>query len=303
MTTNPTRRRVLAGLAVTTGSVAAGGALPRPVRASRCDEADELESELAEKRATLDSMRATIEGGTDLVKARTVRIMEIVAESQDHQFGTDVRRRAHELGQQVRESVMMLDLTYEHGAAHATGWFHEDGHIITNAHNVDASFDDSTGFMYDGRNFEFEVLGYDEDRSPDVAVLGTEFEAPGLSIGDSTTLSKGDPLVMVGHPGGFGNWVISLGRYDHRSQYVDSVDALNSTVPILSGNSGSPMLTLDGEVVGLLNSSSSKGEQNLRPDGTPKPSPLEVQTTLLTEDSWASAVPIEEAMERTEVWL
>lgn len=302
MTIHPTRRRVLAGLAGATGAVAMGGSLPRSVRATSCDEADELAAELEEKRVELAEMQETVERGPTLVKDRKVRIMELVAASQDHQFDAATRQAALELGLRVRESVMMLDVTFPYGAAHATGWFHEDGHIVTNAHNVDKPFDDSIGYTHDGRTFEFEVLGYDEDTSPDVAALGTEFEAPGLPIGDSTRLSTGDPLVMVGHPGGFGNWVITLGRFDHRVQ-GSSGEQLNTTVPGLGGNSGSPMLTLDGEVVGLLNSSTDKGDVGFRTDGTPKPSPLDVQTDLLSLDSWQSAVPIEDVVARTEAWL
>lgn len=303
MTNPPTRRRVLAGVAGTIGAATVAGAMPSTVTADECDQAATVAEELEARRDRLESLRSSMDQNLARVKDRKHRIMELVAESQDHQFDAAMRNRALELGRQVRDSVMMLDVTYDYGAAHATGWFHEDGHIITNAHNVDDPFNESIGYMHDGQTFEFEVLGYDEDLEPDVAVLDTDFGAPGLPIGDSSSLEKGDPLVMVGHPGGFGNWVITLGQFDHRDDGLHGVDELNTTVPVLSGNSGSPVVTLEGEVVGLLNSSRSKDEVDLRPSGAPRPSPLAVQTNLLTEDSWSSAVPIETAIERSEDWL
>lgn len=300
MSSEPTRRGVLAGLAGTAGALALGTGTAVAGEGD-CDGLDDLKDEVEAKRAELEEMEETIESGTGEIKAQKLRIMELMAAAQDHQFDAATRQSVLDLGKEVRKSVMMLDVTYPHGAAHGTGWFHEDGTIITNAHNVNQAFEESYGYSVDKETFDFEVLGYDEDLSPDVAVLATDYDAPGLPIGDSTSLSSGDPLMMVGHPGGFGNWVISLGRFERRSTDFGT-DALLTSVPGLSGSSGSPMLNLDGEVVGVLNSSLDKSNDQLREDGTPKPADTDVKYQPLRQDVWMSAVPIEDIIERSEAW-
>jgi serine protease Do len=170
---------------------------------------------------------------------------------------------AEAVGEAARESVVYLELIEEGvSTGHATGWFVEEGVIATNAHNVRlgvATTEELRGYTPDGRSFETDVLGHVEDISPDVAILGTEFtDAPPLPVRRDAELEVGDPLVQVGHPGGFGNWVISAGRFAGRTEPSMSIGTpeveftnIVTSIPGLKGVSGSPVLDLDGEVVAM----------------------------------------------------
>ncbi len=137
----------------------------------------------------------------------------------------------------------------------------------------------------------------------DVAILRTDYtKAPGLPVGSSGGLKEGDPLVQVGHPGGIGNWVMTLGEVvmRHGSRLV-------GTVPTAGGMSGSPVLTLDGKVVGITTGrvADPRGEGffvvPLEP-GAP-PSDSEIYQSLEGPSlEFSSHEPIELVLEQVAEW-
>jgi S1-C subfamily serine protease len=128
----------------------------------------------------------------------------------------------------------------------------EDGYILTNAHVVDNLL--PGGFLqvtlYDGSSYPAILVGYDEDQLPDVGVLKIDITgAPLLPIVDPASLSVGQSVFQIGHPGGYGYWLITGGevlRIDSNAGEFDNSGAS------ASGNSGGPVINLNGEVVGLL---------------------------------------------------
>lgn len=83
----------------------------------------------------------------------------------------------------------------------------------------------------------------------DAGAVRTDEPGEPLPAGDDDQLDHDQPLLEVGNPGATGNWVVSLGRYLGPTD--KEADGFRSTVPAQGGSSGSPTLTLDGEVVGL----------------------------------------------------
>lgn len=155
--------------------------------------------------------------------------------------------RARSVGAEVREAVAVIRSEIGNGG---TAWFLDDGRLITNSHVVDGG-ERFEAWPIDGDSFEPELVGasdYRDNPYHDVAVLETDFSpANRLSLGESESVEEGQPLVQVGHPFGIGNWVVSIGRYVERGHG----ETLLTSVPSLSGNSGGPLLTLDGAVVGI----------------------------------------------------
>ncbi|WP_297799826.1 trypsin-like peptidase domain-containing protein [uncultured Brevundimonas sp.] len=134
-----------------------------------------------------------------------------------------------------------------------------NGIIVTNHHVIDGgrSF---TVDLPDGRFFDAELLGGDEDT--DIAVL--KVKATGLTqvaLVDSDNLRTGDMAFAVGYPLGLDQTltmgVISglnrTGRGDTIEDYIQTDAAVNS------GNSGGPLLDSRGRLIGINTSILSGG--------------------------------------------
>ena len=133
-----------------------------------------------------------------------------------------------------------------------------DGYVVTNNHVVEDA-DDLRVVLFDGRQFEAEVVG--TDPFSDLAVLRIDGDGfPALSFGDSEELRVGQWVLAFGSPldAELSNTVTSgivssVGRYsggDPRgrqtiSSYIQTDAAVNP------GNSGGPLVNLRGEIVGI----------------------------------------------------
>lgn len=140
----------------------------------------------------------------------------------------------------------------------------EDGLVVTNAHVV-AGASRISVMMRDGTTHPARLLGADE--ANDVAVLKIDGRRlPVAPLGDSRSLLVGDWAVAIGNPYGFvlGNsepsvtaGVISgvgrnlMARGEGPSAYFDMIQTDASINP---GNSGGPLVTADGDVVGVNSS-------------------------------------------------
>ncbi len=126
-----------------------------------------------------------------------------------------------------------------------------DGYIMTNHHVVDGA-DQIIVRLADRREFEAELIG--SDPLSDVALLKIDGKnLPVLKIGDSKSLRPGEWVVAIGSPFNFDQSVTAgivsaKGRSTNQQQYVPFIQ---TDVAINRGNSGGPLLNMDGEVVGI----------------------------------------------------
>lgn len=220
-------------------------------------------------------------------------------EEEPPELDDEAVERAGEVGRRVRESVVYLQTDLGRGAhASGTGFAYGDGsHVVTNAHNVRESetFDLWT---VDGERFDAEVVDHVEDRQPDVALVradGLDLET--LDGGSSDDLEAGQPLLQVGHPTIMGNWIITAGPMAEQRRLDPR---LRTHVPGMQGNSGSPLLSLDGEVVGLTYGSTPPG--NRGPDDPPAGPPTDEAHTRLVGRMVSLHETIEDVDERYESW-
>ncbi len=127
-----------------------------------------------------------------------------------------------------------------------------DGTIVTNNHVV-RNAEKVTVTLADGTTLPAKVLG--RDSRTDLAVLKIDagHTLPFVQLGNSSATRPGEWVVAIGNPFGLGGTVtagiisaegrnIGAGPYDEFIQ----VDA-----PINKGNSGGPLITQDGKVVGV----------------------------------------------------
>jgi serine protease Do len=139
-----------------------------------------------------------------------------------------------------------------------------DGVIITNAHVV-AGASRVSVMLRDGTTYPARVLGVDEQN--DVAVIKVDARnLPVAPLGNSDSLLIGEWAVAIGNPYGFvlGNseptvtaGVISgtgrnlVGRAEGGGLYLDMIQ---TDASINEGNSGGPLVTATGEVIGVNSS-------------------------------------------------
>jgi putative serine protease PepD len=145
------------------------------------------------------------------------------------------------------------------GTAQAQGSgfvYDSSGHVITNAHVVDGAQSAKVRFA-DGKTYDATVVGL--DASTDLAVL--KVEAPSsalhpLELADSSQAAVGDVVVAIGSPFGLENSVTAgivsaLGRSMKAPNGYTITGSIQTDAAINHGNSGGPLLDLDGKVVGV----------------------------------------------------
>jgi putative serine protease PepD len=129
------------------------------------------------------------------------------------------------------------------------------GHVVTNAHVVGDR--DTVDVDLGGRRVPATVRGVEP--SVDVAVLTlgeSQGDVPPLAFGRSDGLRVGDPVVAIGAPFGL-NGSLSTGIVSGLRRQIDSPNGfaiqgvIQTDAALNPGNSGGPLLGMDGRVVGM----------------------------------------------------
>ena len=126
------------------------------------------------------------------------------------------------------------------------------GYIVTNRHVI-AGADEIQVTLEGKKKFKATVVG--ADPKTDVAVIKIEGRnLPSVKLGDSRTLEVGDWVLAVGNPFGLTQTVTrgivsAKGRSD--MGILDYEDFIQTDAAINQGNSGGPLVNIEGEVVGM----------------------------------------------------
>ncbi|MGB6007514.1 DegQ family serine endoprotease [Castellaniella sp.] len=124
-----------------------------------------------------------------------------------------------------------------------------DGYVLTNNHVVD----NSNGIfvtMTNGKEYKAKVVG--TDARTDIALL--KIDATGLkplAIGDSDKLKKGQWVLAIGSPFGLDSTVTAGIVSAINRDTGDYLPFIQTDVAVNPGNSGGPLINLQGQVVGI----------------------------------------------------
>jgi len=159
------------------------------------------------------------------------------------------------------DSVVLIVVSDESGKQFAQGSgfvLSADGRIATNHHVIEGARS-AVVKLNNGAFFPVEgVLADDPDQ--DIAIIKVPGRGlPALSLADSDRISVGDRVVAIGSPLGLQNSVsdgiVSAIREDSKGKHW-----IQTTAAASHGNSGGPLLSVQGEVVGVVTLKLSEGE-------------------------------------------
>ena len=127
-----------------------------------------------------------------------------------------------------------------------------DGTIVTNNHVIDGALSIKVT-LDDGTETPAKLIGRDAEN--DLAVLKIESGKPLPTVrwGDSDKLVLGDQVLAIGNPFGVGT-TVTAGIVSARGRDLDSGpfdDFIQIDAPINHGNSGGPLVNVNGDVVGI----------------------------------------------------
>ncbi|MBI4483540.1 MAG: trypsin-like peptidase domain-containing protein [Acidobacteria bacterium] len=131
-------------------------------------------------------------------------------------------------------------------------FFDSRGYVLTNEHVV-SGVERITVRLADGREYSAHLVG--SDPVSDLAILkvpGPD-SFPVLPLGDSSRLRVGEWVVAIGDPLSFDHSV-TAGVVSAKGRKVQNFiydDLIQTDVAINQGNSGGPLLNLEGAVVGI----------------------------------------------------
>jgi serine protease Do len=130
-----------------------------------------------------------------------------------------------------------------------------DGYILTNNHLVGGA--EKVMVKVTGRSTEMEAKVVGTDAATDVAVVKIDGDnLPYLRLADSDKLQVGEWVVAIGNPFGLSHTVTAgivsaKGRRNLALEGISYQDFIQTDAAINFGNSGGPLIDLDGKVVGI----------------------------------------------------
>lgn len=139
----------------------------------------------------------------------------------------------------------------------------ENGIVLTNQHVVDSINNEYTVVTTEGESFDVSKV-YSDD-AYDIALLKVEFGdgiVAEVEFGDSSLLKVGESVIAIGTPLGSYPGTVTQGIVSGLNRQVEAGDQIGNNVrtydgviqtdaAINFGNSGGPLLNLEGQVIGV----------------------------------------------------
>jgi serine protease Do len=166
--------------------------------------------------------------------------------------GAQTPKTVEQLAESARPSIVIVHHTGREGKKNGLGTgfvVSADGVIATNLHVIGDARPISVQFA-DGSKHDVVSI-HASDRGFDLALV--KINAKGLKplpLGDAKAMKAGQQVVALGHPLGLEHSVVA-GVLSGRRE-VEGIPMLQLAIPIEQGNSGGPVLDMQGRVVGIV---------------------------------------------------
>lgn len=174
-------------------------------------------------------------------------------------------RTPQEIAQNTLASTVLVTMTNASGqTSYGSGFVVGAGQVATNLHVINDITSGKVKLVGTTVEHAIEsVLIVDINR--DLAILkASSLTASALTLGDSDTIQIGQSVYAAGNPQGltgtFSQGIISAIRPDGNTFVKDTI--IQMTAPVSPGSSGGPVLNEDSEVIGIVFSQVTSG-QNL----------------------------------------
>ena len=193
-----------------------------------------------EEATTLRNLNSSLVNLSEFVKPAVVHIRSITSRAADN-------------------SGKMIPISGSEGAGFI---YRKDGYVITNDHVVSGA-NEVTVITNDGREYKGTVKRAPEWDVAVVKIEGKEF--PTLSIADSKSVLPGQMVMAIGSPYGLENSVTfgHVSAIKRENAVPDASfgqaerfypDLIQTDAAINVGNSGGPLVNIDGQVIGMNSS-------------------------------------------------
>ena len=159
----------------------------------------------------------------------------------------------------------VVTIAASNGTAASTGSgdiIRSDGHILTNNHVISVAASGGTVdvVLSDGTSYPASITGRDPQTDLAVIKVNADKALPAISMGSSSSVRVGEPVVAVGAPLGLsstvtGGIVSALDRSvevpSDNGQTAVLISALQTDAAINPGNSGGALMNCSGELIGV----------------------------------------------------
>ena len=133
--------------------------------------------------------------------------------------------------------------------------YDNEGHIVTNYHVVENA-EELSVTLADGEAYPAEIVGADPSNDLAVVRIDAGYLPEPIGLGNSDGLRVGEFVVAIGNPFGLER-TLTVGVISSLGRVIQSPDgrfigeAIQTDAAITPGNSGGPLLDLEGRVIGV----------------------------------------------------
>ena len=133
------------------------------------------------------------------------------------------------------------------GTSLGSGFAIGENCVVTNAHVIEDTSDISLK-TYDDQSIDASLAAIDYDR--DIAILAVDKNLEVITSGDIDSCSIGDDVYAIGAPKSL-SYTLTKGVISAKNREIDGHNYIQIDAAINQGNSGGPLLTNSGEVIGV----------------------------------------------------